>query len=58
MIDWRVGITIALGQSLGGFLMAYYSTRIKNLEKFVYYLFLTVVSLTLTKMIWEEFIFL
>ncbi len=56
MIDWKVGIILASGQSMGGFLMAYYSSRMKNLEKFVYYLFLIVVSLTVAKLLFQEYL--
>ncbi|NOT37878.1 MAG: sulfite exporter TauE/SafE family protein [Saprospiraceae bacterium] len=55
MIDWKVGLTIAIGQSTGGYLMAHFSSRMKNLEKFVYYLFIGVVSLTLCKMVIYEY---
>ncbi|NOT37849.1 MAG: sulfite exporter TauE/SafE family protein [Saprospiraceae bacterium] len=56
MIDWKVGLTIAIGQSTGGYLMAHFSSRMKNLEKFVYYLFIGVVSLTLCKMVIYEYL--
>lgn len=56
MIDWKIGLIIAAGQSLGGYLMAMYATRINNIDKFVYYLFVFVVSLTLAKMFLQEYL--
>ncbi len=50
MLDWKIGMTIAIGQGIGGWLMAHYASRIPNAAKVAHYLFIIAVSLTVFKL--------
>ena len=52
MIHWPYALTLAIGQTLGGFLTVKYITKSKWAENFAYYLLITIIILALLKNFW------
>lgn len=50
MMDWRTGMIIALGQGAGGWMMAQWASRVPNVEKWGYVLFVSAIALTVMKL--------
>ncbi|MFN8330478.1 MAG: sulfite exporter TauE/SafE family protein [Saprospiraceae bacterium] len=50
MMDWRTGMIIALGQGAGGWMMARWASRVHNVEKWGYVLFVSAIALTVMKL--------
>lgn len=50
LIDWRYGLILAAGQTIGGWVTATYASRYKSAERWAYWLLLIVVVATLIKL--------
>lgn len=47
LIDWRVGLLFAVGQTIGGYLTAHYASRYPQANKWAYYVLVGVVLLAI-----------
>ncbi len=50
MIDWKVGLTIAIGQSLGGWVSAHFATRFVNASLWAYRILVFMMILAVVKL--------
>ncbi|HAI57975.1 MAG TPA: hypothetical protein DCM04_08535, partial [Saprospirales bacterium] len=46
--NWKAGLLIAIGQSLGGYLTAKYASQSPNANKWAYYILLVIVIAVIT----------
>ena len=49
LIHWEVGLVLGLGQFLGGWIIGYYSPKVKKIEKWTYRLLVLMVGLAILK---------
>ncbi|MBK6543935.1 MAG: sulfite exporter TauE/SafE family protein [Saprospiraceae bacterium] len=50
MVNWKIGLTIAIGQGLGGWLTAHYANKIPNAETWAYRFLICIMIFTLLKL--------
>jgi uncharacterized membrane protein YfcA len=50
MVNWKIGLTIAIGQGLGGWITAHFSSRSKHVEVWAYRFLLFIMIITLLKL--------
>lgn len=50
MVNWTIGLTIAIGQGLGGWVTAHYANKIPNAETWAYRFLYFIMAITLLKL--------
>ncbi len=50
LVNWKIGLTLAIGQGLGGWLTAHYSGRTKHAETWAYRFLIFIMIITLLKL--------
>ncbi|MBK7360289.1 MAG: sulfite exporter TauE/SafE family protein [Saprospiraceae bacterium] len=50
MVNWTIGLTIAIGQGLGGWMTAHYANKIPNAETWAYRFLYFIMAITLLKL--------
>lgn len=56
LMDWRTGCVIAFGQAAGGWMMAQWASKVPNVERWGYALFVGAIALTVLKLFgWLHF---
>jgi uncharacterized membrane protein YfcA len=49
LIDWRIGLTFALGQGIGGYLAAYYASKYSKADVWIYRILIITVLIVILK---------
>lgn len=50
LVDWRIGLTIAIGQGIGGWLTAHWASKIPNAETWAYRFLIGIMIFTVLKL--------
>lgn len=53
MIDWKMGLILAIGQSLGGWATAQYASRSDQANKWAYRVLVAVILLAVARLFWQ-----